>query len=219
MKTLPIVLIIFIALYSCNPFPKDADGTLSRVQNKVLVVGVSAYDSTANAAPRNLNKELFIIGQIAKGLNAKVVWVRGSQSELVQLVYDRKIHMAIGGFKSPSPFEKEVSFTLPFQLERIRVGLTKPGPVPEDIKGKKVVVTDILTSLYVEKKDGIPLMSASLLGKSALVAASEEKLKSHRLVVTDIILKEVKHVIAVKKGENAFLIKLENLIDKYGQPE
>lgn len=209
--------ILMYVLAACKPFPKDPNDTLEGVQNKVLKVGLSAYDSTANTSARSIDFEISLAKQFAEELNAKIEWVRGPQSEIVELLHYNNLHMAIGGYTSPSPFEKKVSFSRPYLINKIMVGTGDNQAVPENIKGEKVVVGDHLAALYVRKKGGIPVFTDSLSRGNYLIAASEDELIKMNVKPTNILLHKEKFVIAVPKGENAFLIKLEHFIDRHGR--
>jgi polar amino acid transport system substrate-binding protein len=208
---------LLVALNSCDQYPRDAKGTLNRVQGKVLKVGLSGYDSTANTSDRNVHLELHLIQSFAQQVHARVEWVRGPQSEIIKLLHNNHLDMAIGGYTSPSPFEKEVSFTKPYFTERVVIAVPSNQSAPESIKGKKVTVTNHMVASVVKKKGGIPEFLDSLSSGSNLTAAALENLSGSGLKPTALVLNEEKFVIAVPKGENAFLIKLEHFLDTYGQ--
>ena len=217
MTKFQLILFLLAVISACKPFPKDANKTLEKAQKKVLKVGLSGYDSTANASRRSVDFEIDLVEGFAKEINAKIEWVKGPQSEIAHLLHYNYLHMAIGGYTSPSPFEKEVSFTKPYMLKAYKVGAAGNQAIPEDIKNKRVMVHCHMAAFYVQKEGGIPVLSDSLRAGNYLIAASEEDLKKIKVRLSEITLHEEKFVIAVPKGENAFLMRLEKFLDVHGK--
>jgi polar amino acid transport system substrate-binding protein len=217
MGKLYSVFCVILLLSSCTSFPKDANNTLESVRGHVIRVGLSAYDSSEAASGRPATFEMYIINQFAREVNAKVQWVKGSQSEMIQLLEDQHLHLAIGGYKSPSPFEKVVSFSRPYLVAKIIVGAVGSAPLPETIKNKEVVVLNPVIGLYVKENGGKPVLKDTLTQGSYLIAGTEEELKKMHVQVSNIVLHEEKLIIALPKGENALLMQLEKCIDKYGR--
>ncbi|MEL7587305.1 MAG: hypothetical protein AAGU19_11385 [Prolixibacteraceae bacterium] len=161
MKNIPLVIFyaILLLLTACDRFPKDSEDTLQNARNKILKVGLSAYDPAAGASVEPVANQLDFVRQFAKELSAEVVWVKGSQGEIIQLLSHYKLHMAIGGYMPSSPFVREVTLTKPYYREKLMLaGFDRP--VPRRLKGEEVLVKNHLAALYVKEEGGIPVMAS-----------------------------------------------------------
>lgn len=215
-KTFLLTIPLFALLtMSCGDFPKDAKHTLKNAENKILRVGISGYDSASKVSTNVIDHEIELVNLFAKEIHAEVSWVKGSQTNVIELLHNFELDMAIGGYTSPSPLEKEVAFTQPYKSETVKIGSPPNETIPDKINGQKVWVDNLLAASYVKKKGGIPVLTDSLRNNKGLLATTEQALIKVGAQVSDITLKKQEHVFAVPKGENAFLMKLEKFINKH----
>ncbi len=210
-----VTLTLFLG--GCDRFPKDSRGTLEKVRNAILRVGLSSYDPAADASAEPVGNQINFVNQFAKELHAQVLWVRGSQEDITQLLSHYELHMAIGGYTPSSPFKKEVTLTKPYYKEKIMIaGFGRP--VPPKIREQQVLVNNRLVAFYVKQKGGIPVMTNNFeIQGNKLIAATEHALNKLDIQPDDKVLHELKYAVAVPMGENAFLIALEKFIDRYGK--
>lgn len=100
-----VILIMIVALGSCESFPKDAEGTLNKISDHTVRIGKSTSTT-------DYDKQL--MNGFAKDINAQVEWVEGDQIKLTELLSHHKIDMAIGGFTKEAPLKKEVAISKPY---------------------------------------------------------------------------------------------------------
>ncbi|MEN6455228.1 MAG: hypothetical protein ABFD10_13295 [Prolixibacteraceae bacterium] len=210
-----VTFIVFLG--GCSYFPKDANQTLEEVQNNILKVGLSGYDPDADVSPEPVNGQIGFVRQFAREINAKILWVKGSQGDITELLRHHELHMAIGGYTPDSPFKQEVTLSKPYFTEKIRIA-GRGRTVPDRIKNEQVIVTDYLIAMYVRKLGAIPVMSSdSVVPGNILIAAGENELNRIGVPQNGRILHKLEYVVAVPMGENAFLTTLEKFIDQYGK--
>lgn len=212
-----IVLFSILLCSSCRPFPRDPNNTLEEVKNKVLRVGLAHSDTSGRASSNPVSYEIKLVEEFARHLNARIEWVNGTQSDIIELLHHYQLHLAIGSYKKASPFKKDVAFSKPYLSEKIKVAAPVNSAVPQSIEGEKVLVSNHLAAYHVKEKGGIPVLVDSLMASTELVAASERDLTKLNVQHSGIVLHKQEFVIAAPKGENAFLIELEKFIDTYGK--
>ncbi|MFZ3585193.1 hypothetical protein ACOI1H_24110 [Loktanella sp. DJP18] len=84
------------------------------------------------------------------------------------------------------------------------------GNAPLSIKDEAVAVPPgIVVERFIRDRDGQPV---SDLSETDLVALPHWRAEDLDLVPTGIVLSEDKHVFAVRKGENAWLLRLETFL-------
>lgn len=102
-----------------GPIPKDTDGSLARITDGVLRVGVSenppwteVYDDG-----RVDGREVDLVTGFAGAHAADVEWTPGAESELAMAMARGDLDVVVGGLTSDSPWEKEVALTRPYTEE------------------------------------------------------------------------------------------------------
>lgn len=198
-----ILLPVILLSCGCRDFPRDSSATLKSVRNDTLYVGIS----------HNIyfGQDTTFINNFAKTLNATVMWTHGDHHYLVGLLENKALDLAIGGFTVNSPYEKEAALSRPYRIKRFKAGHPQKVAV-KNIKGARVLVTNKMMAAYVQEEGGIPVLAATLSGVLLPAIADEVELKKAGMYVTDKELHKEEYVIAVKKGENAFLMELEKFI-------
>ena len=203
---------------SCGQFPKDPGNTLKTVTNGTLRAGIAEagkWASLENDSAAGIEPEL--LRKYAQSINAEIEWTPASQDQLIKLLHEDEIDIAIGGFVKKSPFKKEAGWTRPHQTEKIKIGAPAEVPIPQDVEDQKILAKKGSAALLaLKKKKGIPIPYDTLPQPFTLIAAPEEELLRHNLQLSDYTLAKIEHVIAIQKGENAFLESLERFIESHG---
>lgn len=92
---LPMLITVF---FGCQ-YPRDPEGTHDRVSGGVLRVGVTPADPWVrlndSGAPTGVEAEL--VERFAETLSARVRWVEGSESELMEALHGRQLDIVIAG--------------------------------------------------------------------------------------------------------------------------
>ena len=99
-----------------DDFPADPGGTLDRVRDAgVLRVGASprpGWVEVADGPPTGHEPRL--VSGFADHLGAEVEWTVAGEEELVRLLEDGEIDVAVGGFTEDNAWAAEVGLTRPY---------------------------------------------------------------------------------------------------------
>jgi polar amino acid transport system substrate-binding protein len=211
-----VLLLAAIAVAGCQ-YPRDPDGTLNRVEGGVMRVGVTEADPwVVLDGDRPVGgAEVELAGRFARELGARIEWVQGSEEELVDAAKEGQVDLILGGLTNKSRWKKDVAFTRPYVESRSVVG-TPPGrSFPDDFEGVPVAA-ELGTAeegLLAQKTEARVVPVESLAGRAGGPAAVPHYLLDDlRLTDSGTELDRAKHVMAVKLGENAFLVRLERFL-------
>jgi polar amino acid transport system substrate-binding protein len=210
------LLLVAIAATGCQ-YPRDPDGTLNRVEGGVMRVGVTEADPWVMLeGDRPVGgAEVELARRFARDVGARIEWVQGSEEELVQAAKEGQVDLIVGGWTNKSRWKKDVAFTRPYVEARAVVGIPAGESFPDDFAG--VAVAAELGSeeegLLAQKTAARVVPVTDLAPRAGRPAAVPHYLLDD-LELTDsgTELDEAKHVMAVKLGENAFLVRLERFL-------
>jgi polar amino acid transport system substrate-binding protein len=213
-----------LGLGACQ-FPADTHGTLDRVRDGRLRVGVTPADPFVVLAdgkePQGVEVEL--VKRFARRLGARVDWIPGSESELVAALHGRQLDIVIAGLTRRSAWQNEVTLTRPYLNTQWVIGAPDEETareLSEDLEGHEIAVeanSDIAAKL-AEDTDATVLPVDDLTAVDGPAAVESYLLDDLGLVRTDAELDEHEHAMAVSMGENAFLVELERfLLDHEGE--
>lgn len=124
------VLLSLVTL-SCG-LPRDPEGTSERIAaTHELRVGVTDNGEWVDAdssEPNGIEPEL--VREFARGIGARVLWSRGSETSLAQALKHHELDLAIGGFDAKTPWKSIAGVSRPFAEtadKKKHVFLTAPG--------------------------------------------------------------------------------------------
>ena len=207
---------VALIVSACGNFPKDPNHSFKTARATGLRVGVVnnppwAYLHDGIAA----GSEAEIIKAFAEKHDMQVEWVAGPEHALILGLEESELHVVIGGITEDSPFKDVVGLTNPYRKEDIIIcGLAGSA----DIKDRKVGVREGTgVGAYVKKKGGVPVYVDSLLHFPGPIAASTIDHEQARLKGCSKPIQTLHHVMAVAKGENELLLKLEEHINETGR--
>ena len=219
-----VLLLAAVAATGCQ-YPRDPDGTLNRVEGGVMRVGVTEADPwVVLEQDRPVGgAEVELARHFARDLGARIEWVQGSEEELVDAAKEGQVDLIAGGLTSKSRWKKDVAFTRPYVETRTVVGVPAGESFPDDFAGVPVAA-ELGTEeegLLAQRTEArvVPVASLEpLVGRPA--AVPHYLLDDLELTDSGTELDEAKHVMAVKLGENAFLVRLERfLLNREGEIE
>lgn len=97
-------------------FPRDPEGTLLRVMDGELLVGVSENEPHTEVADDGSvsGAEVDIITAWAESLGAEVVWSDDAESELMTQLKEGELDVVIGGLADDSPWTTHAALTRPY---------------------------------------------------------------------------------------------------------
>lgn len=210
-----ILLLTAIGAAGCQ-YPRDPDGTLNRVEDGVMRVGVTEADPwVVLEGDRPVGVEVELARRFARDVGARIEWVEGSEEELVDAAKEGQVDLILGGLTNKSRWKKDVAFTRPYVETRAVVGIPPGESFPDDFAGVPVAAElgSEEEGLLAQKTDARVVPVTDLAPRAGRPAAVPHYLLDD-LDLTDsgTELGEAKHVLAVKLGENAFLVRLERFL-------
>ena len=175
-------------------------------------VGITENDPWTNLdGPSGIEVEL--VKRFAEHLDAEIEWTEGSEQELFGALHVGSLDLVIGGLVSTNPNSAEATLTYPFHTSEIVVGMP-PGNSLEDIAGVEVAVERGSEAAgLLRKSDAIPAYVDDLAvveGKPA--AVDDWLLEDLGLADSGITLSKSEHVMAIRNGENGWLVELETFL-------
>lgn len=217
-RYLLIFLFALVVLVSAScDFPRDPRGTLDRVQNGTMRVGIVDHDPwTRMQEGRTYGVEVELLKDFAEELGAEASFVPGTTPELLEAAKQGEVDVLIGGFTSSSPGVsegKEAGITSPYLVTRFVVGVPPGRPAFDDPSGRKIAVERIDGTAALLKEEGaIPVPVEDLSSADMPIAAYPWQLEAWGFEPTSVELPEEKHVMAVPLGENGWLVRLERFL-------
>jgi polar amino acid transport system substrate-binding protein len=211
-----VLLLAAIAASGCQ-YPRDPDGTLNRVGGGAMRVGVTEADPwVVLEGDRPVGGvEVELARRFAREVGARIEWVQGSEEELVDAAKEGQVDLIVGGLTNKSRWKKDVALTRPYVESRLVVGVPPGGSFPDDFAGVPVAAElgSAEEGLLEQRTDARVVPVASLSPRAGRPAAAPHYvLDDLGLRDSGTELDKAKHVLAVKLGENAFLVRLERFL-------
>jgi polar amino acid transport system substrate-binding protein len=210
-----IALALATLLGACR-IPEDADGTLDRVEGGVIKVGVTESDPwvTLDGGMPTGGVEVALVRRLARDLHARIEWVDGGEEELIDALKEGSLDLVIGGLTSKSRWKKDAALTRPYVETRTVVGVPPKSSPPDDLEGVPVAVElgSEAEALLAAETD------AEVRAVRDLGEVRDGPVAGHHYVLDDLglaagpELKEDEHVMAVRLGENAFMVRVERFL-------
>ena len=201
-----------VAASACD-LPRDADGTLDRVRGGTLRVGVVPNPPWVTDSLGALGGvEVRLVEELARGLGARVAWVRRPQDVMLEALRARELDLLVGGLTDDATWKMEVAHTKPFYTDTIAVGAT-PGVPVRDLTARAVAVErGDAASAELRKRGARPLVVDDLARAPGAIVAPTWRIARLGRVNSGIVFKESRHVMAAAPGENAWLMHVERFL-------
>jgi polar amino acid transport system substrate-binding protein len=212
-----LLAIVAALLCSCQ-FPRDTEGTLDRVRGGVMRVGVTHVEpwvKLEGGEPAGVEVEL--LQRFAQTLGARVEWVEGSESELMEALHGRQLDVVIAGLTRRSEWQRVAALTRPFVTYQVVIAAPDRATaerLSEDLGGERIAVeaNSPEAAKLEEDTDAHVMPVDDLAAVDGPVAVPDYLLDDLGLVRTDAELDEHEQAMAVSMGENAFLVALERFL-------
>jgi polar amino acid transport system substrate-binding protein len=217
VRTLAVLALIAVTAAAGCQYPRDPDGTLNRVEGGVMRVGVAEADPwvVIDGDEPSGGAEVELALRFARDLGARIEWVQGSEEELVNATKEGQVDLILAGLTNESRWKRDVAITRPYVETRTVVGAPAGRSYPDDFEGVPVAVElgSEEEGLLEQRTDAQVVAVADLGSRGGDPAAVHDYLLDD-LELTDsgTELDSSKHVMAVKLGENAFLVRLERFL-------
>jgi polar amino acid transport system substrate-binding protein len=217
-RFLPYAVLVAVVLCGCD-FPADPEGTLDRVRGGVMRVGVTPAEPWVrlpeDGAPDGVEVEL--VKRFAASLEARVEWVEGSESDLMEALHGRQLDVVIAGLTRQSEWARTAALTRPYLTTQVVIAAPdeqQAAELSEDLGGARIAVeaNSPEASKLEQDTDAVVVPVDDLASAEGPAAVPDYLLDDLGLVRTDAELDEHEHAMAVSMGENAFLVALERFL-------
>lgn len=213
-----MLLILLALLLGACQYPRDVDGTLDRASGGVMHVGVSESDPwvrTGGSEPGGVEVEL--LKRFAATIGARIEWVEGSESDLIEALEGRKLDVVVAGLTRRSEWKRKAALTRPYLTTKVVVAAPDEqtaDELSEDLGGHRVAVeaNSPEAAKLSQKTDAIAREVPDPARAGGPVAIADFMLDELGLFATDAELDKHDHAMAVAMGENAFLVALERFL-------
>ena len=219
-KLLALLLVGAAALAGCQ-YPRDVEGTLDRVEGGTMRVGVSDNEPWVNldgSQPSGVEPE--IIRRFAETIDAEIQWVQGDSEELVDALANGQLDVVIAGLTRKSVLGRKAALTRPYVDTELLLAHPPGQSMPEESHDVRIAVEahSHAAGLLDHKTDYGLLELDSLEGVSRPALVWDYWLDDLELESTGEDLIDEEHAMAVRLGENAFMVELERfLLDREGE--
>jgi polar amino acid transport system substrate-binding protein len=138
-----LLVIAAALLFGCQ-FPRDPEGTLDRVRGGVMRVGVTHAEpwvKLKGAEPAGVEVEL--VERFAETLGARVEWVEGSESDLMEALHGRHLDVVIAGLTRRSEWQRVAALTRPYVTYEVVIAAPDRETaerLSEDLEGERIAV-------------------------------------------------------------------------------
>lgn len=104
-------------LGGCASIPADSEGTLSRAEEGILVVGVSEHPpwTQVSDAGELSGSEVDLVRGFADSINAEIEWHVEPESVLASQIQEGDLDVVIGGLTDSSPWMSHMALTRPYR--------------------------------------------------------------------------------------------------------
>lgn len=110
-----LVAALVLVLTGCGiSIPADPDGTLDRVRDGVLRVGVSPHPPWTVTGLEPSGSEVELVRKFADRLDAEIEWIEGGEEALVASMERGELDLVVGGLTAKSPWADQVALTAPY---------------------------------------------------------------------------------------------------------
>jgi polar amino acid transport system substrate-binding protein len=208
------MVVLAVTCAACD-LPRDSDGTLNRIRGGTMRVGVVVDTPwTTDSAGAAGGIEGAMVQSLARDLGAQVHWVHGQPEQLLTALQQRELDLVIGGLSASSPWSAQVAFTRPYYVDTVAVGGAPHEPPPASLQHVTVSLTPgDPAAATVRRQGGTPKYVSKLEMATGPVAAPTWKLAQlSRRENAALQLGQTPHVLAASPGENAWLMRIEQML-------
>jgi polar amino acid transport system substrate-binding protein len=214
-----LTLALIAGLLGGCEFPRDPEGTLDRVRGGVLRVGVTPAEPWVQVPDSGdpAGVEVELVERFAESLDARVKWVEGSETDLMEALQGRQLDIVIAGLSRQSEWQRVAAMTRPYLTTQVVIAAPDEGHAERlsaDLEGERIAVeaNSPEASKLEQDTDAIVVPVEDLATVEGAAAVPSYLLDDLGLVRTDAELDEHEHAMATSMGENAFLVALERFL-------
>jgi polar amino acid transport system substrate-binding protein len=207
-----VALLLALILSACG-IPRDPEGTLDRVSDGTMRVGLTEAPPWVELGEAPEGIEVRLVEMLAEELEAEIEWVEGSEEELFTALEVHELDLVIGGITATTPWSSVAAPTHPYLTTAALVAVPEDSGVPEDLAGLEVAVEANTEIAGLLRKTDARVVEVSDIEEQEGPVAIENFLTDDLGVVdTGIRLGESDHVFAVPMGENDWMTTIERFL-------
>lgn len=114
------ILILGLLLITRCSFPEDPANTYQDAQSTSLKIGVSSNPPfTHFNQGKPTGTEIQLLKDFAKTRNLKILYVKGSESELIKKLKNYEVHILAGGFEKKTIWKKDAGTTVTYDKDHV----------------------------------------------------------------------------------------------------
>src|SRR5918998_1748157 len=141
MPPLGFLVLALAVCGACATPPTDPEGTLERVENGTLRVGITHNEPWTIVGPDGPSGvEVELVEEFAATVDARIEWFDGSEEHLFGALHLGQLDLVIGGFGAENSNSAEAALTHPYVSTQSIVAVPAGEKVPDDISGLEVAV-------------------------------------------------------------------------------
>jgi polar amino acid transport system substrate-binding protein len=215
-----LALGLSLTFVACASAPIDPEGTLERVRAGSIRAGITDNPPwTIVGGEVMAGVEVDLLEGLADEIDAEIEWVDGSEEELFGALELGQLDVVVGGFSSENTWSKDVALTHPYHTSRTVIAVPVDQEIPDDIAGMRVAVEAHTEAAgLLEETDAVVELVDDIRQAEGAVVVDNWLLDDLELRETGINLSETDHVMAVRFGENGWMVTLEKfLLDQAGE--
>ncbi len=180
LRALTVLCLISSLTLACD-FPRDAHDTLQHVRNGTMRVGVSENDPWVRFDGKEAwGIEPALIRQWASQLKARVEWVPGGESALVEALQQGEVDVLVAGLQSTTPFASQMALSQPYLTARLHFAVRPGATFSDKSAGRSAAVAPdrLASSAAVLRSGAVPVPSTDLWRGSLAVAADDFEIEA-----------------------------------------
>ncbi len=209
------ILIIITIISGCD-IPKDPNKTYQNVlihkQFRVGVIDNPPWIEFNNGNPTGIEAGILI--NFAKSLNVKIVWKKGNEHNLMQMLKENQIEIVAGGLDKKSPYAKEAGFTKTFFFANVYAGFPENFEIKNDLENLTVAAKQTGPAFFILQKEKAKVKKVNEFNEhNGIVAGYDWELIKAGYKLGNKKLATFQHVFAVPQGENKWLTEFENFLE------
>lgn len=211
-----IILLPLVLATACDQYPRDPQDSLKQIEESgVLHVGVIAsHPWVIGEAPDTPSGvEVRLMERFARELGVEVMWHWGNEGKLFEGLRRYELDLVIGGITASNPWKRQAGFTIPYFSGHAVVGVPQGHASLSSLEGVTVAARrGEGFRAKVRDEGGRIQFLEDLAGANMPVAARDWEIDALGMEKTGITLQQFQHVLAIPKGENALLMRLEQFL-------
>ena len=206
-------------LNACEDYPRDARGTLDRVEGGVLRVGISHHPpwiciTIGNAGRMEVGGiEAALLKQWARQLDARIEWLTGTERDLVAALDSDLADVIAAGFDGDTAWGRRVALSRPYATVRLVLATSGGRDVAPERTGAEVTFHEgrLQVAAAIRQAGATPRPSSTPLSTLPAAVYDFELPAGAPHAAFDSGAEE-RRVFAVAAGENAFLLALDRFL-------